>query len=325
MMGHPLRHHAGVQTTSGSPCDAPGTRLQSHLWPGVTCRDDPHSFPHPGGPRAGSRCQLCLEGVRPGRPGWPPHLPSYLLLGGQHSETPQQLSQRSGGWRKLPTAPPLNCRWQSAQHHLYPERWHVQCNNSIKHALYQQFRVLDPDYGHFLDLVRYMQPTQAQLGKFQEAVVLCTACPLEDKEIFTAFSLRAQTSIMMASHATTQRINNIVVSKLFHSQQPLSTVPCATVANGQPILPYRGMSIIITENHNKGCRIVKGKDASLAHGHGTMLVVEFPDNERTFIPPVTHAVDGEGDMTTYPFMLAYARTICKLQGQNLKHLLLWLD
>lgn len=56
-----------------------------------------------------------------------------------------------------------------------------------------------------------------------------------------------------------------------------------------------------------------------------MLVVEFPDNERTFIPPVTHAVDGEGDMTTYPFMLAYARTICKLQGQNLKHLLLWLD
>lgn len=52
------------------------------------------------------------------------------------------------------------------------------------------FRVLDPDYGHFLDLVRYMQPTQAQLGKFQEAVVLCTACPLEDKEIFTAFSLQ---------------------------------------------------------------------------------------------------------------------------------------
>ena len=138
-------------------------------------------------------------------------------------------------------------------------------------------------------------------------------------------SLRAQTSIMTASHATAQRINNIVVSKLFHSQQPLSTVPCATVANGQPILPYRGMSIIITENHNKGCRIVKGKDASLVHGHGTMLVVEFPDNERTFIPPVTHAVDGEGDMTTYPFMLAYARTICKSQGQNLKHLFLWLN
>lgn len=60
--------------------------------------------------------------------------------------------------------------------------------NSIKHTLYQQFRVLDPDYGHFLDIVRYMQPTQAQLDKFQEAVVLCAACPLEDKEIFTASS-----------------------------------------------------------------------------------------------------------------------------------------
>lgn len=69
MMGHPLHHHAGVQSTSGSPCGAPDTGLQSHLWPGLTCRDDPHSFPHPGGPRAGSRRQLCLEGVRPGRPG----------------------------------------------------------------------------------------------------------------------------------------------------------------------------------------------------------------------------------------------------------------
>lgn len=56
-----------------------------------------------------------------------------------------------------------------------------------------------------------------------------------------------------------------------------------------------------------------------------MLVIEFPDNELTFIHSVTHAVDGEGNMTTYPFTLAYARTICKSQGQNLKHPLLWLD
>ena len=30
-------------------------------------------------------------------------------------------------------------------------------------------------------------------------------------------------------------------------------------------------------------------------------------------------------MTRYPFTPTYARTICKSQGQNLKHLLLWLD
>lgn len=46
-------------------------------------------------------------------------------------------------------------------------------NNSVKHTLHQQFRVLDPDYGPFLDLIRCMQPSQAQLDKFQEVVILC--------------------------------------------------------------------------------------------------------------------------------------------------------
>ena len=55
------------------------------------------------------------------------------------------------------------------------------------------------------------------------------------------------------------------------------------------------------------------------------LVIQFPDNEQAFLYPVTHAVEGEGNITRYPFTPAYARTICKSQGQNLKHLLLWLD
>ena len=97
------------------------------------------------------------------------------------------------------------------------------------------------------------------------------------------------------------------------------------MANGEAILPYKGMQIIITENRDKGCRIVNGQDATLVHSHGKTVVVEFPDKERVFIHPVTHAMDGEGDLTTYAFMPAYARTICKSQGQNLKHLLLWLD
>ena len=46
-------------------------------------------------------------------------------------------------------------------------------NNSMKHTLHQQFRVLDPDYGCFLDLIRCMQPTHAQPDKFQEVVILC--------------------------------------------------------------------------------------------------------------------------------------------------------
>lgn len=63
----------------------------------------------------------------------------------------------------------------------------------------------------------------------------------------------------------------------------------------------------------------------LVSRHNTSPLVQFPDNERAFVYPVTHHVEGEGDVTRYPFTPAYARTICKSQGQNLKHLLVWLD
>lgn len=44
--------------------------------------------------------------------------------------------------------------------------------NSAKHALYQQFRIVDRDYAAFVDLLRYLQPTQDQLDDFQQSVVL---------------------------------------------------------------------------------------------------------------------------------------------------------
>lgn len=83
--------------------------------------------------------------------------------------------------------------------------------NSTKHGLYQQFRILDADYASFVDLVHYVQPTQAQLDEFQEAVVLCEPGYLEDDQIFLAFSRRQDTTIMTVSQATAQRVNNIVV------------------------------------------------------------------------------------------------------------------
>lgn len=85
------------------------------------------------------------------------------------------------------------------------------------------------------------------------------------------------------------------------------------------------MHIVITENRDKAGRIVNGQDAVVLSGRGNTIVVQFPDNQRAFVYPVTHHLEGQGNVTRYPFTPAYARTICKSQGQNLKHLLLWLD
>lgn len=129
---------------------------------------------------------------------------------------------------------------------------------------------------------------------------------------------------MTVCRAAAQRINTILVRKLFAGQEPLSDVPCAAVAKGPDIFPYRGMRIVITENRDKASRIVNGQDAIILSSRGNTLIVQLPDNQRAFIYPVTHYVEGQGDVTSFPFTPAYARTISKSQGQNLKHLL-WLD
>ena len=73
--------------------------------------------------------------------------------------------------------------------------------NAVKHALYQQFRVLDRDYGDFLDLLRYLQPTQQQLDEFQQSLVLCPSGPLDDDQLFQAFNHTSNTVIMTVSRA----------------------------------------------------------------------------------------------------------------------------
>lgn len=157
----------------------------------------------------------------------------------------------------------------------------------------------DTKYSRFLDLIRYMQPTNAQLDDFQEAVVLCPAGQLEDEQIFGAFSRFPETTITTVSQAAAQRVNEIVIKPLFGYQQHLSQIAVGVVAQGKAILANRGMNIVINENRDKTSRIVKGQDATLVHGHETTLVVLFSEGERAFVHPVTHAVEGEGDVTRY--------------------------
>ena len=197
--------------------------------------------------------------------------------------------------------------------------------NAVKHSLYQQFWILDKEYEAFVEMAHHLQPSQRQLDDFQEGRMLCAAGCLEDEELFQAFRSNPHISIVTVSRAAAQRVNRLVVEELFAGKEPLSSVPCGAVAGGTPILPHQGMQVVINENRDKASRIINGQDATLVSSEGNTIILRFPDGEQAFVYPVTHHVEGEGDVTRYPFTPAYARTISKSQGQNLKHLLVWLD
>ena len=196
--------------------------------------------------------------------------------------------------------------------------------NSIHHTLYQQYRITDPQYAAFLDFVRYTQPTQEQVDRMQEGILLCEPGPITDNQLWTAFHLHPQSSVTTVSHRAAQRVNSIVVNRLFPSSRPLSDIPCTWVAESDPIFPHRHMRVIFTENRDKQVRVVNGQQAIVMSAQNRTIILQLPEGQCVFVYPVTSVTDHH-PQTYHPFTPSYAQTITKAQGQNITHLILWLD
>ena len=196
-------------------------------------------------------------------------------------------------------------------------------NNAVIHRLHQQFRIVDAEYAAFLDLIRFIRPTQEQVDRMQQGIVLCPEGDLTDRQIWTAFQTHTNTSVMTVSRKGAQRINSIVVGQLFKGR-PLTNIPCASVADSDPIYPYRNMRVIFTENRDKAARVVNGQQATIISSQNNTIILRLPEGQQVFVYPVTH-IEDDVPVTRYPFTPAYAQTIIKAQDQNIHHLIIWLD
>ena len=196
-------------------------------------------------------------------------------------------------------------------------------SNAVIHRLHQQFRIVDPEYAAFLDLIRFIRPTQEQVDKMQDGIVLCPEGQLTDRQIRTAFQSHPNSTVMTVSRKGAQRIITIVVGQLFQGR-PLTNIPCACVADSQPIFPHRNMRVIFTENRDKAARVVNGHQATIIFSKKNTIILRLPEGQQVFVYPVTHMED-DAPVTRYPFTPAYAQTIIKAQGQNIQHLIILLD
>ena len=197
-------------------------------------------------------------------------------------------------------------------------------HNAVIHRLHQQFRIVDAEYAAFLDLIRFIPPTQEQVDKMQDGIVLCLEGQLTDRQIWTAFQSHPNSTVMTVSRKGAQRINTIVVGQLFQGRQ-LSNIPYACVADSQPIYPHRNMRVTFTENRDKAARVVNGQQATITSSQNNTIILRLPDRQQVFVYPATH-IEDDVPVTRYPFITpAYAQTIIKAQGQNIQHLIIWLD
>ena len=74
----------------------------------------------------------------------------------------------------------------------------------------------------------------------------------------------------------------------FANEVPLTSVRCSSIVQSTPIYPYREMKVLITENRDKTSRIVNGQEATAVSCHRNTLLIQFTDQQRPFVYPVTH-------------------------------------
>jgi len=93
---------------------------------------------------------------------------------------------------------------------------------------------------------------------------------------------------MTVSRRGGQRINSIVVWNLFSSQRPLADIPCASVAECDPIFPFRNMRVIFTENRDKQARVVNGQEATIISAQNRTIILKLPEGQRVCLSSHIH-------------------------------------
>ena len=179
---------------------------------------------------------------------------------------------------------------------------------------------MDPVYQELLDVLRYFKPTPRTLRELERRV-FCNDEP-SDLQLLNVLTTHPDAMILTVSRAAANRVNKVAFVNLFEQSTESDSI-CYDDEHGiQP--EYRDMKVVITHNRNKELCVVNGESATVVTMHIATVFLRLPNESIVAIYAVTQLVD-RIKQTKYPFVPAYASTICKVQGQNLGRVIVWLD
>ena len=191
------------------------------------------------------------------------------------------------------------------------------------HSLYQQFRCTDKAYLDFLQYIRYSKPQQYVLDNFQWPLLLFQQSDITDYDIWHTVKDAPDATFLTISRAAANRVNSIVISRMFQEQTPVSKIPLENDVHD--FLPFRDMRVAVTQNLNKRTGVVNGHLARIQNYQNNTLLLQFPNGKTTFTHPVTTTTEDGRSRVHYALNPAYCMTICKTQGANIKKLIVWFD
>ncbi|KAJ7359013.1 hypothetical protein OS493_019920 [Desmophyllum pertusum] len=190
--------------------------------------------------------------------------------------------------------------------------------NAVKFSLYHQLRCIDPAYINFLNHIRYVQPLQDYLDRFQTGHVCITTDQPSQDQLWNALVEHRDYVVYTVSRAACSRINNLVLTRSFQEAVPI----CSTTTCFQCIRQHEGPCHPKQRQRRWSCERTNWNSGVKREQHRPAT----PENRQlAFAHPVTKVLKDGSARVVYPFTPGYAVTICKCQGDNLGKVLLWLD
>ena len=186
----------------------------------------------------------------------------------------------------------------------------------------QQHRCLDPVYMGYLQTLRYFTPNPVLLQKLTENRILSDCNPPSEKDLLSVLKNHSESLVLTVSRKASAEVNKVALTKLFSSENALAEIQYDNDESPLPL--YKDMKVNITQNRDKKNGVTNGQTASVLTTENTTVVLKLPNGNIVAIHPVTSIVDDKRHVC-YPITPAYASTICKIQGQTLSKIVVWLD
>ena len=126
------------------------------------------------------------------------------------------------------------------------------------------------------------------------------------------------------SRGAAKCINHTVAKHIFQHVQPLARVRCDDDEECLTDI-YTGIKVLLTQNHDKTHEVLNGNLTTVECVHNATIFLTLATGNTVYTYPVTQYTTDGRNVTVYPFVPAYALTICKVQGHTLPYVILWMD
>ena len=187
----------------------------------------------------------------------------------------------------------------------------------------EQHRCRDPIFQSYLNYLRYYKPSKTFLRELFKDRTLCPDAECTEVQIRKIVLENSETLFLTVSRNAAQRINEIAVQTVFMGKTAFALVQMDNSEQQMPL--FKGMRVIITQNRDKRKGVINGQSATVLNYEQGTIFLQLPNSNVVAIHKVTSLVEQGSNRVFYPIVPAYATTICKIQGQTLQKVIVWLD